>query len=149
MTMATKLLHRDAVSMDDTSVRVTLGLPWYRSIPWAGVASLAVEVDGRDLGPVSRIDGRDASRLSQRGDYWSIQRWAELQFALAPWLRVGVPAVVRARIGLRIPGPLQADGSPLPVDFEAERLVVVLSSVDSLEQGRSSPPRRNTHSTTR
>ncbi|PVZ95723.1 hypothetical protein DDQ50_04380 [Amnibacterium flavum] len=96
-----------------------MGLPWYRALPWAGVAAVQVTFDGRPVDVLS-IDGGPVA-ATQRQDYWSLQHRAELHLGEeAPSGRT----TVALHVDLRIPGPTKPDGSPMDYRFETQRELV-------------------------
>lgn len=121
MSTATYVLRPDSLEQRDGRLLLKVGLPWYRSLPWAGVADIRVSIDGREA-PVVAVDGRSLSALADREDYWHIQHRAEvLVDADAPDGR----AEVELHVDLRIPGPTKPDGSPMDFAFELTRQVTV------------------------
>ncbi|WP_431794944.1 hypothetical protein [Microbacterium enclense] len=125
MSIATKVLRTDGLTVDGSTAMLRIGLPWYRSLPWASVAGVAVNIDGTDLGVPSSIDGSRPDQLKERSDYWSIHQWADVRFDSSAIPVAGDEVSVRLRVDLRIPGPLSADGGPMPYRFEAVLPAVV------------------------
>lgn len=141
VTISTKAIPADAVAASATSIRLKIGLPWYRSLPWAGVESVTLDLDGTPLGEPASIDGVTLEGLDSREDYWFIQRWAVAEFANPLALRPGIEVDARVRVRLRIPGPLLPDGSPMPFVFDETRRVVV-ADASSDESEPETPARR-------
>lgn len=125
VSIATKVLRADGLTVDRSTAVLRIGLPWYRSLPWASVADVAVNIDGIDLGVPSSIDGSRPDQLTERSDYWSIHQWADVRFDSSAIPVAGEKVSVRLRVDLRIPGPLAADGGPMPYRFEAVLPAVV------------------------
>lgn len=118
VSIATKVLRTDGVTVTPDRIRVRVGLPWYRSLPWAGVDDIRVSLDDIPLGDPIAIDSRPPASRGTRQDYWSIQDWADVDFAPTPGIRAGCDVLARIRIALRIPGPLAPDGSPMLFAFD-------------------------------
>jgi hypothetical protein len=125
VSIATKAFQADSLTASARGVSLRVGLPWYRSLPWAGVTSIALEIDGVDAGEPIAVDGTAVGELPSREDYWSIQRWATIQFPPMDAARPGSEVTARVRIDLRVPGPLLPDGSPMPFLFDETRDVVI------------------------
>lgn len=141
MTISTKAIPAEAVAASTNGVFLKIGLPWYRSLPWAGVDGVALDIDGASAGEPLSIDGWTPQDLIGREDYWSIQRWAVVEFANPSDVRPGTEVDARVRVRLRIPGPLLPDGSPMPYLFDETRRVVVADST-SLRDVRDTSRRR-------
>jgi hypothetical protein len=125
VSIATKAFRADSVAVSGDGLQLRVGLPWYRSLPWAAVAGVELELDGVDVGPAVAVDGVPVDRLPVREDYWSIQRWTQIDFDKPDGVQPGAMMSARVRIHLRVPGPLLSDGSPMPFAFDETRNVVI------------------------
>ncbi|BDZ44131.1 hypothetical protein [Naasia aerilata] len=111
------VLRPDSLRADERQVTLVVGLPWYRALPWAGVADVRVTLDGRPVEVVS-VDGRDLGALQDDPGYWGIQRRAEVVLDASAR---GASVAVGVHVDLLIPGPTKPDGSPMDFAFETER----------------------------
>lgn len=126
MSIAAYVVRPDSLAASHDRVTLRVGLPWYRSLPWAGVVDVELEIDGIALSSDEvTVDGQALSDLSSRRDYWHIQHRATILFPTESAPPVGSHANVIVRVHLRIPGPLLADGRPMPFTFEDRRDIVV------------------------
>src|SRR4051794_4941026 len=84
MTLAA--LRDDALRSRGDGVALLLGLPWVRSLPLAGVADLAVSIDGEDAGPLTvTVEGREvaAADLVNEPAWWFLQDRLEVRSPVA------------------------------------------------------------------
>lgn len=123
MGTADYILRADSVRSHPDGAAIAVGLPWYRSLPWASVAGVTVELDGEPA-PVISIDGVPLDRLVDREDYWFLQHRAEVVVRLDEPLDVPETNVVLG-LDLRITGPTKPDGSPMEYKSVLERRLEV------------------------
>lgn len=126
MSISRYVLRSDAVAVGPEGVDVEIGLPWYRSLPWASLAAVSLTVGGREVDlSRARIDGCRLDELDAREDYWHTQYRPKIHVDGAHVGRPGDPRVIELSMRLLIPGPLLADGSPMPYDFSTSAEVVL------------------------
>ncbi len=129
VSIAAYAVRPDSVVVTAETIEVHVGLPWYRSLPWAGVAGVELEIDGSPVeGAEATIDGYRPEELASREDYWHIQHRAVVVFPRGGAGTVSGPVPVVVRVHLRVPGPLLPDGSPMPFTFEDRRILAVQHS---------------------
>lgn len=126
MSIARYVLRSDSVAVDRDGVEAEVGLPWYRSLPWASLAAVALTVDGREV-DLSRatIDGYRLDELDAREDYWHTQYRPRLRVDGADIGRAGDRCDLELSMRLLIPGPLLADGTPMPFEFSVSGEVIL------------------------
>lgn len=128
MSISRYVLRSDAVFVDSDGVDIEIGLPWYRSLPWASLSEMGLSVDGREIDlATASIDGCGRDDLGAREDYWHTQYRPALRVVGADIGRPGDRCSIELAMRLLIPGPLLADGSPMPYEFTTSRDVVLQS----------------------
>src|ERR671912_436666 len=90
MSIATYVVRPDSVAIRPGVVVLRIGLPWYRSLPWAGIAGIDIQVDGAPCDGASvTIDGWPLERIREREDYWHIQHRATVVAGISASLAPG------------------------------------------------------------
>lgn len=107
--------------------RMSVGLPWYRSMPLSAVLGIELTVDDEPV-PDLRLLVDDApvpvDALGARGDRsWFLQDRQVLEWAATA--SVAVDADVALRVRLQLPNLVGPDGSPLRVVQEVRGTVPV------------------------
>ena len=126
MALTDQVLHPESLTSDATATYLTMGLPWFRSLPWGAVAGLSIHIDGAEFGPAQlhvqpEWGGQWVPLSSLAGETreWFVQD--------RHTVRIGVPTEpgphqVRAIFQLVMPNLFSAPGQPIsfPSAVEAQ-----------------------------
>ena len=113
------LLRSDSLTAEPDGFRVSLGLPWMRSLPFSSVDGVRVSVNGAAASPAAtpvRIDGEDVQleELAAWWDrFWFLQDRVSVAVHRIPAPSVGESLDVTVEMDLRIPYILTGPGRPL------------------------------------
>ena len=112
------LLRSDSFTVEPDGFRVSLGLPWMRSLPFSSVDGIRVSVNGAAACPAAavRIGGEDV-RLEELAAWWDrfwfLQDRVSVAVHRTPAPGVGESLDVTVEMDLRIPYILTGPGRPL------------------------------------
>lgn len=117
MALTDQVLQPDSLTSDASHTQLSLGLPWFRSLPWGAVANLTVTIDDRLFGPeslsvrpTSTSDWQPLSSLAASTVEWFVQD--------RQTIRIDAPTAtgthrVRAAFQLVMPNLFSAPGQPI------------------------------------
>ena len=113
------LLRSDSLTVEPGGFRLSLGLPWMRSLPFSSLLDVRLLVNGAAVSPSNasfRVRGCEVG-LDELADWWD--RFWFLQERISVAVRgvraplVGEPVDITVEMDLRIPYILTGPGRPL------------------------------------
>lgn len=129
MALTDQVLRADSLSSDSVATFFSVGLPWFRSLPWGAVANLKLDIDGVsytnadiEVQPTDGSSWQPLSSLSDSSLEWFVQDRQTLRIAhpTAPGTHR-----VRATFQLVMPNLFSAPGQPIAFPSIVEKELTV------------------------
>jgi hypothetical protein len=137
MPFASGLIRDDSLTIDadGAQLKLDLRLPWMRSLPWASIRAIAIEVGDRPIDPdsIAWTYGEHSGELDDiaaASDYWVIGAPLSARFAALDQTAPDGPIEVVARVDLAVPYIPGPHGGPLPLPIVQRRGIATRSTAD-------------------
>lgn len=118
MPLSDRVLEADSLRIEPNQMVLSIGLPWFRSVPRSAIEDFKLEVDGKSI-DVDRFEGLSAADFFVHDKEWFPQDRVKLTWNQQA--SVGNPHEVQITMKLVIPNLLTPDGKPIVVPTAISR----------------------------
>lgn len=133
MSLTDQFLRADSLTVQPGSTTLNLGLPWFRSLPWAAITDAQIEIDDHSFNasqiqvqtpagylPFTVVNQRD--RYQRTTDEWFVQDRHNFQVPVE--LEANREYPVRIQFQMVMPNLFAAPGVPIALPTQASATLV-------------------------